>query len=130
MLCVGLGSIADDFAAELLVRILREQKLDASHLTLDEIANAPLAGAVQGVSMVQLVSAFPSQEREAVDTIAHDLRRRYGNACIVTVLLPGILSQSEPPPPAPGNADKTAQSFANALQICLDWHRQHPSASK
>ncbi len=129
VLCVGLGSVADDIAAELLVRILREHKLDARHVELGEAVNAPLAGAVQGVSMVQLVSAFPSQEREAADTIALDLRRRYGNACIVAVFLPGILPQSESLPPAPGNADKTAQSFGKALRICLDWHGPHPSAS-
>jgi len=57
------------------------------------------------------------------------LRRRYGNAMVVTVLHPGILPQPETPPPAPGNADDTAQSFAAALQICVDWHRQHGSAA-
>ena len=129
VLCVGLGSAADDIAAELLVRILREHKLDARHLALDDVANAPPAGAVQRVSMVQLVSAFPSKKREAADTVARDLRHRYGNACIVSVLLPGILPQSATPPHDPSNADKTARSFGNALQICLDWHRQLPPAT-
>jgi len=58
-----------------------------------------------------------------------DLRRRYGNAMIVTVLLPGILPQPETPPPVPGSADNTAQSFADALRIFLDWHRQHGPAA-
>jgi hypothetical protein len=48
---------------------------------------------------------------------------------IVTVLLPGILPQPETPPPVPGSADNTAQSFADALRIFLDWHRQHGPAA-
>src|SRR5271165_1815039 len=77
---------------------LLKEMVAAGHL--GEVANAPLAGAVQGVSMVQLVSAFPNREREAVDTVVLDLRRRYGHACIVAVLLPGILPQSDPLRPA------------------------------
>jgi predicted PurR-regulated permease PerM len=129
VLCVGLGSAADRTAAELLVRVLREQKLDARHLALDELANAAPAGAMRNVSMVQLVSAYPSREREAADAIALDLRRRWGDASIVTVFLPGYGPQSEPATPALERADRTAQSFDEALHVCLDWHRPHASAS-
>lgn len=130
VVCVGLGSIADDIAAELLVRILRDQQVDACHRSLDEVTNAAPAGTTaQSVSMVYLVSAFPGEDRNTVDAVVLDLRRRYGNAMVVTVLHPGILPQPETPPPAPGNADDTAQSFAAALQICVDWHRQHGSAA-
>lgn len=130
VVCVGLGSAADDLAAELLARVLQEQKLNARHVSLDDVAHAPPADATaQTVLMVYLVSAFPSAERKRADVIAPDLRRRYGNACIVKVFLPGILPQPEFAPPAAGNADKTAQSFGDALRICLDWHRQHGSAA-
>src|ERR1019366_7874063 len=37
MLCVGLGSTADDLATELLVRILRDQKVDARHLSIEDL---------------------------------------------------------------------------------------------
>ena len=36
LLCLGLGSIADTIAAELLVRALREQGLDARHISLED----------------------------------------------------------------------------------------------
>jgi hypothetical protein len=130
VVCVGLGSAPDDLAAELLVRVLQEQKLDARHLSLDDVANAAPSNATpQSVSMVYLVSAFPSAERNRADVIALDLRRRYSDACIVMVFLPGVLPQSGLAPPAPGSVDIAAQSFGDALQIGLDWHRQHGSAS-
>jgi predicted PurR-regulated permease PerM len=130
VVCVGLGSAADDLAAELLVRVLQEQNLDARHLSLDDVANAlPPDATAQSASIVYLVSAFPSAERNRADVIALDMRRRYGDACIVMVLLPGVLPQTGLPPPAPASADKSAQSFGDALQICLDWHRQRGSAS-
>lgn len=131
VVCIGLGSMADDLAAELLVRILRDQQLNARHLLLDGIANPPPAGAsTQSVAIVYLVSAFPSEEREGADDIALDVRRQFGNPCIVTVFLPGISPQSEFPTRTPGNADKAALSFSDALQIALDWYHQTGLASK
>ncbi len=41
IICVSLGSMADDLAAELLVRILREQKIDARHMSIEDLATAP-----------------------------------------------------------------------------------------
>jgi hypothetical protein len=41
MVCVGLGSMADELATELLVRILRDQKIDARHMSLDDLGEAP-----------------------------------------------------------------------------------------
>ena len=131
MICVGLGSLADDLAAELLVRVLRDQQLDARHLSLDDIANpAPAGAGTESVAIVYLVSAFPSEERKRADGIALDVRRQFVNPCIVAVFLPGIFPQSELPIRTLGNADQAAQSFSDALQIGLDWYRQHGSASK
>jgi hypothetical protein len=130
LICAGLGSMADDLATELLVRILRDQKLDARHVTLEELQLPPPPGAsAESVSMVYLVSAFPSEERQRTDGIARELRHRFESACIVTVFLPGMLLQPEGPPRAAGGADQTADSFGDAVQICLDWHRRHESTS-
>jgi hypothetical protein len=64
ILCVGLGSMSDELATELLVRILRDQKIDARHLSLEDMRGvAPPQNAVELVAMVYLVSAFPSEER-------------------------------------------------------------------
>ncbi|MGO8827816.1 MAG: AI-2E family transporter [Steroidobacteraceae bacterium] len=125
MLCVGLGSIPDDLATELLVRILRDQKLDARHLSVDDLQQLPPPEAAPGsVSMVYLVSAFPSSERLRAESTAAEIRRRFPGAFLVTVFLPGLLLQAGPAADTIRSADKAAGSFSEALQICLNWLRE------
>jgi hypothetical protein len=121
IVCVGLGTMADDLATELLVRILRDQKIDARHMSLEDLSAVPPANAADAVSMVCVVSAFPSEERGRGDSTATEMRQRFPQACIVAVFLPGMLLQPE----AAGSgemhtADKSATSLGQAVQICLD----------
>jgi predicted PurR-regulated permease PerM len=124
MLCVGLGSMSDDLATELLVRILREQKIDARHMSLEDMAAVPPPNAADAVSIVYVVSAFPSEERGRGEAAAEELRRRFPHACIVAVFLPGMLLQTEPVIASLRGADKAASSLGDAVQICLDLHRE------
>jgi predicted PurR-regulated permease PerM len=122
MVCVGLGTMADDLATELLVRILRDQKIDARHMSLEDLNAAAPPNAAAAVSIVYVVSAFPSEERERGDATAQEMRRRFPRACIVAVLLPGMLLQPEHEGAGSGmhEADKSASSLGHAVQICLD----------
>jgi predicted PurR-regulated permease PerM len=123
MVCVGLGTIADDLATELLVRILREQKIDARHMALEDLNAESPPNAADAVSIVYVVSAFPSEERNRGDATAAEMRRRFPRACIVAVFLPGMLLQpDEGPDPEMHGADKSATSLGHAVQICLDMH--------
>jgi hypothetical protein len=124
ILCIGLGSMSDDLATELLVRILRDQKKDARHLSLDDLSNVPVLEAAAAVSIVYVVSAFPSEERERGDATAEEMRRRFPSACIVAVFLPGMLLQPESGEESLRGADKSAASLGDAVQICLDLHRE------
>jgi predicted PurR-regulated permease PerM len=120
MLCVGLGSTSDDLATELLVRILRDQKVDARHVSIEDLSAPPPPGASPGgVSVVYLVSAFPSEERDRGESTAQKVRERIPGVCVVTVFLPGILLQSGPQVDTIPNADRAATSFGHAAQICL-----------
>ena len=121
IVCVSLGSMADDLAAELLVRILREQKIDARHMSIEDLAAAPPPNAADAVSLVYVVSAFPSEERSRGEETAERLRQRFPSACIVAVYLPGMLLQDDAAGELgmPG-ADKSAGSLGHAVQICLD----------
>ncbi len=123
MVCVGLGSVADDLATELLVRILRDQKIDARHMSLEDLSAAPPPNAAEAVSIVYVVSAFPSEERSRGDTTAEEMRRRFPLACIVAVFLPGMLLQPDAKGTTVAGADKSASSLGGAVQICLDMHR-------
>ena len=122
IVCAGLGSIADDLATELLVRIFRDQKIDARHMSIEDLDAAPPPNAAELVSMVYVVSAFPSEERSRGDATAKKMRQRFPSACIVAVFLPGMLLQPQEAGEGaslPG-ADKSAGSLGNAVQICLD----------
>jgi predicted PurR-regulated permease PerM len=122
MLCVGLGSMADDLATELLVRILRDQKIDARHLSLEDLAGEAPPEATEAVSIVYVVSAFPSEERDRGEATAQEMRRRFPKACIVAVFLPGMLLQPDSGIDSLRGADKSASSLGHAVQICLDMH--------
>jgi predicted PurR-regulated permease PerM len=120
VICLGLGSIFDDLAAELLVRILRNEKLDARHFSVEELdTELPEDATPGGVAIVCLVSAFPSLERERRALIADRARQRLGGPLIVNVLLPGVSIRPESTAPT-GNADESLTSFVEAVHFCLD----------
>jgi predicted PurR-regulated permease PerM len=122
MVCVGLGNMSDDLATELLVRILRDQKIDARHMSLEDLANATPPEAADAVSIVYIVSAFPSEERSRGESTAQEMRRRFPRACVVAVFLPGMLLQPDTGINTVRGADKSASSLGHAVQICLDSH--------
>ena len=132
MLCIGMGTMADELATELLVRILRNQKIDARHMSLDDLAAAPPPNAAGLISIVYLVSAFPSEERGRGEATAQEMRRRVPQACIVAVFLPGMLLQPETGNELDGQSmrgvDKSAGSLGHAVQICLDMHGKKADA--
>ncbi len=114
----------DELAAELLVRILRDQKIDARHMSLDDLSAVPPPNAADAISIVYLVSAFPSEERSRGEATAQQMRARLPDACIVAVYLPGMLLQPELGPELATSkargVDKTAGSLSHAVQICME----------
>jgi predicted PurR-regulated permease PerM len=128
LMCLGLGSRADTIAAELLVRALREQGLDARHISLDDInsGSRPPDANPHAIAVAYLVSAFPSGEREQFEQIANGVRREFASACIVSVFLPGVSIQPELEAPV-GSADYALTSFVEAVQSSLQ--RQRPAAA-
>jgi predicted PurR-regulated permease PerM len=126
MLCIGMGSLADDLATELLVRILRDQKVDARHLSVDDLyAPPPPDASPDIVSVVYLVSAYPSEERKRCESVAARVRERFPAVRLVTVFLPGMLLPASPVIETVATADKAATSFGHAVQICLDMQQDH-----
>lgn len=121
ILCVGLGSVVDDLATELLVRILRDQKIDARHISVEEVNGPPPPqSSAANVSVVYVVSAQPSEERDASQTLIDAVRRRLPKVHLVTVFLPGMSPQPAVSGAALRGIDNAATSFVQALQVCLD----------
>jgi predicted PurR-regulated permease PerM len=121
LLCVGLGSRADTIAAELLVRALREQGMDARHVSMEEldVESRPPGADPAAIAIAYVVSAFPSAERERSEEINDRIRQLLPNAKVVAVFLPGISIQKELSPQV-GNADHAVSSFVEAAELCLD----------
>lgn len=120
MVCLSLGSTPDDLAAELLVRILRNHKIDARHFSVkDTQVELPPEATPNSVASVFLVSAFPGMERERCDTAAEYIRKLLPGAMLVNVFLPGMSGQV-PAPAALGKADHVVTCLADAVQFCLE----------
>ena len=132
VICLGLGSSADDLATELLVRLLRARTIDARHFSpADAEAGLPPGAASDGTSIVYLVSAFPSPERERADSIGKQVRKLFPRAHVVSVFCPGVAVPPEPGE-STGNADLTASSLVQAIEICTglrEAHGSEPAAS-
>ena len=91
-------------------------------MSLQDLGAVPPPEAAAAVSMVYVVSAFPSEERSRGDETGQELRRRFPQACIVSVFLPGMLLQPQVGVDSMRGADKSASSLGRAVQICLDMH--------
>jgi predicted PurR-regulated permease PerM len=122
VICMALVSPADDLATELLVRLLRSERIDARNFSTAEIdAGLPPGADSDGVAMVFLVSAFPSPERERAESISHQLHGLLPNARLIRVLCPGVAASSESS--EAGNSEPTAGSLGEAVQISVAWQK-------
>ncbi|MGO9931458.1 MAG: AI-2E family transporter [Steroidobacteraceae bacterium] len=123
VICMGLGSSADDLASELLVRLLRSERIDARHFSTADIdAGLPPGADPDGVAMIFLMSAFPSPERERADSISQRLHELLPQANLIKAFGPGVTIVGEPGNGA-GNPDPTVSSLGQAIEVCLSWHK-------
>ena len=131
VICIALGSPADDLASEMLVRLLRSERIDARHFSPADIdAGLPPGADPDGVAIAFLVSAFPSPERERADSISQELHELLPQANLIRVFCPGITALSEPGN-STGNPEPTVGSLGQAIEISVSWrearNKQDPS---
>ena len=122
VICMALGSPADELATELLVRLLCGEKIDARHFSPADIdAGLPPGADPDGVAVVFLVSAFPSLERERADSISRRVHELLPQANVIRVLCPGVgaLAKSSDK----GIAEHAAGSLGEAVQISVSWQK-------
>src|SRR5450631_1270274 len=122
VICIALGSPADDLATEFLVRLLRSEGIDARHFSPAEIdAGLPPGADPDGVAIAFLVSAFPSPERDSAGSINQQLRELLPQANLIRVFCPGVTAASELGNNT-GNLEPTVSSLGQAIEICVSWH--------
>ena len=121
VICMALGSAADDLAAEMLVRMLHSEQIDARHFSPAEIdAGLPPGADPNGVAIAFLVSAFPSPERKRAGSINQQLRELLPEANLIRIFCPGVTALSESGNSA-GNPESTVSSLEQAIEICMSW---------
>ncbi len=121
VICMALGSPADDLATEILVRMLRSERIDARHFSPAEIdAGLPPGADPDGVAIAFLVSAFPSPERERACSINQQLRELLPEANLIRVFCPGVTAPSDSGN-STGKPELTASSLGQAIDICMCW---------
>ena len=118
-LCIGLGSIGDELATEILVRILRDLHIDARHLTVEDFGQMPPPGATPGsVGMVCIVSLAVADDGERRATLTAEVRRRLPEACLLAALI-GADAALDPAPETALDSDLVAGSFEAAAQQAM-----------
>jgi predicted PurR-regulated permease PerM len=121
VICMALGSPADDLATEMLVRMLRSEGIDARHFSPAEIdAGLPPGADPGGVAIAFLVSAFPGTERDRACSINQQLRELLPEAKLIRVFCPGVTAPSESDN-STCNPESTASSLGQAIEICMSW---------
>ena len=129
VICMALGSPADDLATEMLVRMLRSERIDARHFSRAEIdAGLPPGADPDGVAMAFLVSAFPSPERERAGSIGQRLRELLPEANLIRVFCPGVTAPSESGK-STGNRESSVNSLGQAIEICMSWREARTKAT-
>ncbi|WP_043818385.1 AI-2E family transporter, partial [Rubrivivax gelatinosus] len=115
MLCVSLPDPGSELSAELLVRVLRSERLDARHATVKELAEVPPDARADAVGVVFVVC---SGEASAEDVGALDACLAQLPQARVVALLPAQMAAQPPRDPLSSERHHhTAYSFEEAL--CL-----------
>jgi hypothetical protein len=114
VLCIGLGSLGDDLATDLLVRILRGLQIDARHLTLDDLhAGPPPDMPLSTISAMCIVSATPHDRREHAAEVASGIRAKLPQAYLLALQFPSVLAAIDRPA-LNDLVDRVATSFEDA----------------
>jgi len=121
VLGVGLGTTADDLATEILVRILRGEKVDARHLSIEDLQAPPPEAKPESIAMIYIVSAYPCEERGRAAALIEGMRARLPKVRIITAFFPGMMTESSID--TVSAADASAHSFAEAIHM---YHHEAP----
>lgn len=120
VLGIALNSQIDELAAEMLVRILRGQHLDARNIMLADLDGpVPEEASVELVSIICLVSVQPFEDRELMESSMLTLKENFPHCQHFAVLLPNPFDNQGKAKHHVASASHVAHSYQDALQSCL-----------
>lgn len=115
-LCLSSGSVGSELVAELLVRVLCHQGLDARHFTLDECVTPKAPEALDALGLVFLVELPEADSPQGHRVLqALGVIRRRGLARLVLLRPRTGASETAPPPGPPWHFDASADSLEAAV---------------
>ncbi|QBY55482.1 AI-2E family transporter [Cupriavidus oxalaticus] len=121
VLGIGAGSLIDELAAEVLVRVLRAQHLDGRHLSLEDLTSGPPVpeSKLEAVAVVCLVSVVSelTQDEPLAAAIA-GIRRRFPHAKVLVLCASNPFDLHEKSHPVVAEADFTVHSFGETTESC------------
>lgn len=119
VLSVALGSQYAELATEILVRILREQKIDARSMSLDDLDKpAPPEASPELVSIVCLVSVDPLNDCELMTQTLERMRQDLPHCKQFALLLPSPFENPDLKTCVFPQADHVSRSYDDVLQRC------------
>ena len=120
VLCVGVDSIFNELAAEVLVRVFAESFIASRHLLVEDLRNPALHGAnPESVSTVCMVSLNPRDECDRIEALVHDIRLGMPGAKIIALILHGPYKGCGQLERALQGVDLTTHSYEETMQSCL-----------
>lgn len=120
LLSIGLSN-TDVLAAEILVRVLRAQHIDARHFSIEEFELPPPPDSTPDIiSMVCFVSTDPIKGHQHLESAATKLRSQLPHVKIVAVLLANPFDETEGVLEQVAGADQIVRSYQETLQTCLE----------
>lgn len=112
--CIGLPALGDELATELLVRIVRDMRIDARHLTIADLGGPrPADVNERNIAAVCIVSIDPGRERDMVIAIAKDVRTRLPDVPVIVLLMRDLLDTGAGLPVG-DTIDRVVDSFQSA----------------
>ena len=129
-LCLGAVSVRDEFVTEILVRVLRDQRLDARGLSFADFEAPPPSGALPGsVAIIFIVLPGSDVERSSAVRMVQRSRDVVPRATLIGLLPPD--AETDERVWTDLGLDAVVRSFEQAAECAVAWyagaaHRQNP----
>lgn len=114
MLCISMGGRGAHLMAEILVRVLRDSRFDARHVTAQELTGAPDEAKLEAIGTVFVVGASVEEHDPEEARLLNDCLAQLPAASVVLVMPSG---QSTQDPIAHDRPRRTAYSFEEVLAL-------------